>query len=1004
MPQVSIVIPAYQVAKYIESSVTSALNQTLQDIEVIVVDDASTDETPDILTQLAATDERLTIITHKQNRGRHLARKSGVEQARGSYLLFLDGDDELVDTCCSKLVSEASKHDADIVHFGINVVAENGVTAEDARAFQSYINSPTNPDRGLDIVKNIYQEDRGYRTDWRTTQRLYKTSTAKSAFELMTDERLDRAEDCYETLVLSYVSTLSIGYEECHALIYHYGRGVTGSSSISVDTFKRSAQEFYDCVQASHDFCSKRPELAGCYIGLKRKAIELLANDWASRVIADNREEAAHHFANVFGRAIADREFYRIVRDKAYDFIASETLPCADDDLYAFASVANAHWTAEGNPEDILRCEEMREIALTHLNQLQNSKREADESQQPIRIFVATHKASRQFDSNILQPIQVGSAIAPNRLNNILHDDTGENISALNPMYCELTAQYWAWKNVDAEYIGLCHYRRFFNFSSTRYKENAWGEVIERQIDAVSREKYGLDDASITQAVAGYDVITTELKDLRKFPGSSSTPAEQWQAAPLLHDEDIVTALAITEDMYPDYIPDVEEFLQGNKSCFCNMFIMRKKIFCDYCEWLFPILNAFVSATDMSLYSKEALRTPGHLSERLFNIFMLHHTRTANKWRIKQLQCVHFENTDPDPSLSPLKTPPTIGKRVIPVVFASDTNYVPVLTTAVYSMLKNASNEFHYDIYVFSNKPDFSKFNIMKDFLEQCGYATVRVVDVSGMLSDHRLTTNNAHISQETYYRFLIQDILPYYDKVLYLDSDLIIKADISTLYSTTLEDNYLAAVKDIDFAGNLNLKDGKRSKYAKEVLGLDQPYDYFQAGVLLLNTKKLRDDIPLGVWLLESTDSKYIYNDQDILNKYCSGKVCFLDPAWNVMINCGGRIENLFSIAPEHLFAEFQKARSNEKIIHYAGFEKPWTTKKCDRKEEFWSYARQTPFYEELLSALLSIPLADKSALSSFEKILDDSDPIRKVVDPILPTGSRRREIVKSFARRIIR
>lgn len=1003
MPQVSIVIPAYQVANYIESSVMSALNQTLQDIEVIVVDDASTDETPAILAKLAAADERLTVITHEQNRGRHLTRRSGVAQARGSYLLFLDGDDELTDTCCSELVSEASKHDADIVHFGISVVAENGVTTEDANAFQSHINSPTGPDSGLDIVKNIYQEDRGYRTDWRTTQRLYKTSTAKRAFELMTDERLDRAEDCYETLVLSYVSTLSIGYEECHALIYHYGRGVTGSSSISEDTFKRSAREFYDCVQASRDFCSRHPELADCYTGLKRKAIELLANDWAGRVAPDNREEAARYFAHIFGRAVADREFYRTVRDKAYGFIASDSLPCADDDLYAFASIANAHWTAEGAPEDILRCGKMREIALGHIDQLQSKIREADASQQSIRIFVATHKASRKFDSTILQPIQVGSAIAPNRLSNILHDDTGENISALNPMYCELAAQYWAWKNVDAEYIGLCHYRRFFNFSNTRYKENAWGEVIEKQIDAASQEKYGLDDASITQAIAGYDVITTELKDLRNFPGNSATPAQQWHTAPLLHDEDLITALAITEDMYPDYTPDVEEFLQGNKSCFCNMFIMRKEIFCDYCDWLFPILDAFVNVTDMSLYSREALRTPGHLSERLFNIYMLHHTRTADNWKVKQLQCVHFENTDPAPSLNPLTAPLAIGKRVIPIVFASDTNYVPVLTTAVYSMLTNASREFHYDIYVLSSKPDFSKFNVMKDFLEQCGYATVRVVDVSHLLSDYSLTTNNAHISQETYYRFLIQDILPYYDKVLYLDSDLIIKADISTLYSTVLEDNYLAAVKDIDFAGNLNLKDGVRAKYAKDVLCLSQPYDYFQAGVLLLNTKKLRDDIPLEVWLKESADSKYIYNDQDILNKYCSGKVCFLDPAWNVMINCGSRIENLFSVAPEHFFTEFQKARSNEKIIHYAGFEKPWTTQKCDRKEEFWLYARQTPFYEELLSTLLSSSSNDMPSLSSFERIVDDNNPIRNLVDPILPIGSRRREIVKSFARRTV-
>ena len=61
----------------------------------------------------------------------------------------------------------------------------------------------------------------------------------------------------------------------------------------------------------------------------------------------------------------------------------------------------------------------------------------------------------------------------------MLHDDEGENISDKNPMYCELTAQYWAWKNLDADYYGFCHYRRYFNFSDTVYEEDPWGNVLD---------------------------------------------------------------------------------------------------------------------------------------------------------------------------------------------------------------------------------------------------------------------------------------------------------------------------------------------------------------------------------------------------------------------------------------------------------------------------------------------------------------------------------------------
>ena len=75
-----------------------------------------------------------------------------------------------------------------------------------------------------------------------------------------------------------------------------------------------------------------------------------------------------------------------------------------------------------------------------------------------IKILIACHKPTDFLASDCLQPIQVGAAKAAVRLPDMLHDDEGENISALNPMYCELTAQYWAWKNLPGDDSGLAHY------------------------------------------------------------------------------------------------------------------------------------------------------------------------------------------------------------------------------------------------------------------------------------------------------------------------------------------------------------------------------------------------------------------------------------------------------------------------------------------------------------------------------------------------------------------
>ena len=171
---------------------------------------------------------------------------------------------------------------------------------------------------------------------------------------------------------------------------------------------------------------------------------------------------------------------------------------------------------------------------------------------------------------------------------------------------------------------------------------------------------------------------------------------------------------------------------------------------------------------------------------------------------------------------------------------------------------------------------------------------------------------------------------------MLYLDSDLIIEGDVAELYDTDLGENLIGAVRDIDFLGNLNMKDGARLKYARQVLNMSNPYDYFQAGVLVLNTRGLRSHVPVKQWLTVATKTKYIYNDQDILNEYCQGKVLYLDASWNVMNDCGGRIAKVFTFAPGPVFDEFSAARTRERVIHYAGFEKPWNTPYCDRREKY--------------------------------------------------------------------
>ncbi|MBM6774807.1 DUF4422 domain-containing protein [Olsenella profusa] len=611
-----------------------------------------------------------------------------------------------------------------------------------------------------------------------------------------------------------------------------------------------------------------------------------------------------------------------------------------------------------------------------------------------ISIFVSTHKPVDLFESRILQPVQVGSALANHRFPWALHDDEGDNISDQNPLYCEITTQYWAWKNVDADYYGFCHYRRYFDFSPERHKENPWGEVMDDYVCPATQARYGLDDDTIRSVVEGCDVITTEIKDLRRFPGGVGTPRHHYELADRLHPEDLMRAVQILKELHPDFSEDADAFLDGHRSCFCNMFIMKRDIFFDYCSWLFPILKRFVEETDMEDYSVEALRTPGHLAERLFNIYYAHHMRVGAGWVTRELQCVHFNYPDRHEPLGPL---PVDDRPVVPVVLAADDGYVPMLATTVHSMLANASRERRYDVIVLERGISAEHKGLMTAFLaERHPNATLRFQDVGNIVAGHELSTSNPHISAETYYRFLIQDLLPFYEKVLYLDSDLIVEGDVAELFDTDMKGNAVAAVRDVDFAGNLGYRDGRRKHYAREVLGMSDPFGYFQAGVLLLDTAVMRSIHTVDEWLGMAEDTRLIYNDQDALNAACQGRVTYLDASWNVMTDLAGRVDRVFSYAPARIFKDYQRSRSCVRIIHYAGVEKPWNTVNCDLAEHYWRYARETPFYEALVAHLAGAPVV---ARASSPRAIGEDNPLRRVFDPLLPIGSRRREVMRSIA-----
>ena len=272
----------------------------------------------------------------------------------------------------------------------------------------------------------------------------------------------------------------------------------------------------------------------------------------------------------------------------------------------------------------------------------------------------------------------------------------------------------------------------------------------------------------------------------------------------------------------------------------------------------------------------------------------------------------------------------------IPIFFTVDDRYMPFFAVALQSLLENSSKNYNYEIKVLYTKlPDDNPSSIseknqkmIKDRYESEN-VSVEFVDIKPYLEQlqDKLYTRD-YYSNATYYRLLIPDLYPNYDKAIYLDSDMAILGDISVLFNMNLEDNLVAAVPD-----GVIQQTPAFQEYVEKVVGVSDYNHYFNAGMLLMNLDELRKcNFQEKFIYLLSTIKFAVAQDQDYLNRICKGRVKILDFSWNKMP--GG----------------FEEDRENLNIVHYNLSYKPWHFDNIMYQDYFWEYAKKTDYYEEIL------------------------------------------------------
>ncbi len=570
-------------------------------------------------------------------------------------------------------------------------------------------------------------------------------------------------------------------------------------------------------------------------------------------------------------------------------------------------------------------------------------------------------------------------------------DCEGENISEKNPCYCELTTQYWAWKNVDADYYGFIHYRRMLSFADREFGADAWGNVkFDYLTDRALREIGVLDEDRVRRIVSEYDVLTPTPVDLKKV-GIKSV-YEQYEIAPKLHIEDLDLMLEIIRERTPDYYAAASKYLAGSTCYLCNVFVLKKELFRAYCEFLFTVLEEFDRRKDTSEYSVEAYRTQGHLGERMFGIFLTH-LKEKGGFRIGAREMVYFSHTQIQPRFQP-----AFSENNIPVIFACNEYYAQFCSSAILSLAEHASPENHYDLIVLGKDFSATAKSRLQATVADFPNVSVRFYDVGALFDQYHLF-ERPNISMETYYRLVIPEVFDVYDKVLYLDGDLIVLDDVAKLYAVDIGDCYLGAARDIGHQGNLNGGDRKMMKYYKQ-FGCKDCKNFFNAGVLIMNTKQFRADFTSRFLLDLAQQGAFMFQDQDLLNILCEGRIYDVGYEWNFY---GDPVESyrgwFNSFAPHEAYQKYMAAKKNFHIIHYAGNEKPWWNPAQEYAEIFWRYFRKTPYYEAFLTQRMRDYASDIAGRAVPRKKEQTEEQRRRgKFGRLLPKGTRRREIVKKI------
>lgn len=435
-----------------------------------------------------------------------------------------------------------------------------------------------------------------------------------------------------------------------------------------------------------------------------------------------------------------------------------------------------------------------------------------------VKLLICYHKPATLFKDEIFTPIHVGRANARKKatpgdenyqwmLDNMIGDDTGENISERNGCYNEMTSLYWAWKNYDKlgnpDYIGLMHYRRHFVFRED--------EKIVYNIENFDEESYlreiNYSPEKVYNMLEGCDFITHIGKVINVYNHYIENHRQ----------EDLDLAVDIMLEKYPEYKEITKEYFAGDCSNFCNMFIMNKKLFFQYCEWIFDILEEFEKRVDVS-------EKRFFISERLTGIF-----------------------------IAKLMADKSLKYKVLPISFIEDPVKIPIampvsreklfqVGTTMTSILEAAKGYNQFQFYLLNDGNlevhERRKFDV---FEKKYPYCKIEFIDTD---------------MKEEFYPLYVSEALSGINKCIYMSGNIVALQDLGEFYRICSTDDY--------YVVGTSLKDYDVKAQRKEL----SPY------ILVLNCGRLRQH---KMWEKSQNDINFGKHGMEIFNQFCENQIGYI-------------------------------------------------------------------------------------------------------------------------------